>query len=290
VLWQRALTAVVGIPLLLVIICLGSWYLGAVVLLLSLLGLTEFFRLSTACGLRPNRWVGHLAGTLIIALTVIESVEFPDQGFLAEWALSDRLVLVFVLAVLALFVHQVLVVAEPVTVANVGATMLGVIYIPFLFSYLIRIRSLSLEPMWLPGAGWTVSSGACWLALVIAACWAEDTAAYMVGKALGRHKLCPKISPGKTIEGAVAALAVALAVALALGNWFGLSLRLGAILGITVGVAGQLGDLSKSILKRQAEVKDSGAVIPGHGGVLDRFDSLLFSAPLTFYLLRPFAT
>ena len=286
--WQRALTAVVGIPLFLVVIYLGGWFLGAAVLLLSLLGLREFFRLAAASGLQPVPWIGYIAGAAIVAMTAAEGVALAREGFLAEAALAEQVVAVLALTVAALLMQQVLRAAPPVTIANAGATLLGVGYVPLLFSYLLRLRAISLEPTWLSGARVTVQTGVCWLFLVIVACWAMDTAAYAIGKLFGRHKLCPAISPGKTVEGAVAALLAATLLAACLGRWFGLSVPYGVVLGVIIGVGGQLGDLSKSILKRQAGVKDSGAILPGHGGILDRFDSLLFSAPLAFYYLRLF--
>jgi phosphatidate cytidylyltransferase len=286
VLWQRLATAGVGIPLLLVLVYLGGWYLGAGVLLLSALGLREYFRLAAGCGLKPVAWVGHLAGAGLIAAAAAESVSFQSEGLLAEAALNDEVVMIFAAATLALLVHQVLVSAEPVTISNAGASMLGIAYVPLLFSYVLRLRSISADTIWLSHVGVTLPAGACWLFLVVATCWAQDTAAYAVGRTCGRHKLCPKISPGKTVEGGVGGLVAATVVAAALGGWFGLSLPWGALLGVTLGVAGQLGDLAKSVLKRQAGVKDSGSLLPGHGGVLDRFDSLLFAAPVACYWLR----
>ena len=287
-LWQRVATAAIGIPLLLVLIYLGGWFLGAAVLLLSLVGMRELFRLAVASSLRPVSWIGYAATVAIIAATTVESVTFAREGVLAEAALSQRLVFVFVLTVVALLMQQVLAFPPPLALANAGATLLGVAYVPLLLSYLLRLRAISLEPTWLAGTRVTIQSGACWLALVIAACWAMDTAAYAIGKLFGRRKLCPAISPGKTVEGASAALAAAVVLSAGLGMWFGLALPYGAVLGAIIGVGGQVGDLAKSVLKRQAGVKDSGAILPGHGGVLDRFDSLLFAAPLAYYYLALF--
>ena len=286
VLWQRLATAGVGIPLLLVLIYLGGWYLAAGALVLSALGLREYLRLAVGCGLKPIAWIAYLAGVGLILAAAMESVSFPSEGLLAEAALNDEVVMIFAAAVVALLAQQVFTSAEPVTISNAGASLLGLAYVPLLFSYLLRLRSISVEVIWLSHAGLTVPAGACWLFLVVATCWAQDTAAYAVGRAWGRHKLCPKISPGKTVEGGIGGLVAATVVAAALGGWFGLSLPWGALLGAGLGVAGQLGDLSKSVMKRQAGVKDSGSLLPGHGGVLDRFDSLLFAAPVAFYWLR----
>jgi len=277
VLWQRALTAIVGIPVLLTLTYLGGWYLGIPVILLSLLGLREFFRLAAGSGLKPCRWIGYLAAVALLATAVAGGAKTTEPSYLLPQLLA--------LAVGAALVEQFLRPAPPGAVANAGAVVLGVLYLPFLLSYLVKLRGLFFESMFLFGSGLVVERGACWVVLLIFTCWAEDTAAYGIGKALGRHKLCPKISPGKTVEGSAAGWLGAVVVAAGLGGVCGLPLIHGVALGAIIGVVGQLGDLSKSIMKRQAGVKDSGTILPGHGGVLDRFDSLLFSAPAAYYYI-----
>ncbi len=128
------------------------------------------------------------------------------------------------------------------------------------------------------GLGWTL--------LVILVTWIADTAAYLVGRSIGKHKLAPHLSPNKTIEGALGGLVGAALVALACFSLFGLpGGPVAAIVsGLLLGVAGQVGDLSESLMKRQAGVKDSGDVIPGHGGILDRIDALLFALPVGWLL------
>jgi len=128
--------------------------------------------------------------------------------------------------------------------------------------------------------------GACWLFLVFAACWAGDSAAYAVGRTWGHRKLWPTVSPGKTVEGALAGLLASIVIVAVLAWVFGVALYFGLALGVLMGVGGQLGDLAESKLKRWAGVKDSGSLLPGHGGVLDRFDSLLVNAPLAYFFLR----
>ena len=283
-LWQRVLSAAVGIPVLLALVYLGGWYLGAAVLVLSLVGMHEFFRLAEGSGLRPARAMGYAAAVVVTAAVTLGGeagpagrVELPEVG--------ELVALVLVVVGIAAILQQVLWPSAPGAAANAGATLFGVVYLPLMLSYLVRLREVGTKVIPLGGGGWAAESGALWVALLMFACWAEDTAAYFVGRAIGRHKLCPRISPGKTIEGAVAGLAAAVMVAAALGRWLGLPLSHGLALGALIGVFGQLGDLSKSVLKREAGVKDAGALIPGHGGVLDRFDSLLFAAPVTFYYL-----
>jgi phosphatidate cytidylyltransferase len=124
--------------------------------------------------------------------------------------------------------------------------------------------------------------------LALVPLWAGDTAAYFVGKAIGRHKLAPRISPGKTWEGTIANFALCVAVAALLGQWLGIELWRYLAVGAVLGVLGQVGDLFESALKRVAKVKDSGTLLPGHGGLLDRIDSLLFTAiPVALILAWP---
>lgn len=126
-----------------------------------------------------------------------------------------------------------------------------------------------------------------WLMLFVAVCvWATDTFAYFVGRFLGRHKLAPQLSPGKTIEGSIGGLLGAILVGAGFGYWIHLPPLHGIAVGALAGVMGQVGDLFESALKRELGIKDFGRVLPGHGGALDRFDSLLFVAPLAYLYLH----
>lgn len=145
------------------------------------------------------------------------------------------------------------------------------------------ILRLATPRDWPPALG--LEPGARLVLVLVITTWAGDTAAYFVGRSLGRHKLAPRVSPGKTWEGAIANLVASLAVALGLARVGQLGVNCGLTIGLAVGVLGQAGDLLESALKRRAGVKDSGTLFPGHGGVLDRVDSLLLSAPVTAVLI-----
>lgn len=125
--------------------------------------------------------------------------------------------------------------------------------------------------------------------LLLTATWASDTFAYFVGRAIGKHKLAPLLSPKKTVEGAVGGLLGAVLIGYLFGT-FNPQLNMTAVilLGVLIGIASLMGDLVESAFKRQAKVKDSSQIIPGHGGVLDRFDSLLLTAPLVYYVVKLF--
>jgi phosphatidate cytidylyltransferase len=149
--------------------------------------------------------------------------------------------------------------------------VLGIIYIPIFLSYVILIRN--------------GLNGAEWIFAVLFIVFAGDTSAYYAGSYLGRYKLCPSVSPNKTIEGALGGLAANLGMGAILKSFFlakspwGLSI----LFFLVIGVAGQIGDLFESVIKRSANVKDSGGILPGHGGMLDRIDALLFAAPVTYF-------
>jgi|SRR5579884_895223 len=165
--------------------------------------------------------------------------------------------------------------------------LFGLAYVGMLFGTLVLLRAL---PGRLTVTPFGTADRAAWLTLLTAACvWATDTSAYLIGRGLGQHKLAPALSPNKTVEGALGGLLGGIAVGVAFAAWLHLALVDGLVLGLIAGVAGQIGDLFESALKREAGIKDFGRIMPGHGGVLDRFDSLLFVVPLAYCYLRFFA-
>lgn len=251
---RRVATAGVGAPVLIAAIWFGGWALLAVVLLLSAAGAVEFHRLATSAGYRVS--VVVLAGTLL----------FPLLAAAGRWTDAGALAAGLVLAAAAASLVSPHRVAAP---RHAAATALGVFYVGALFAHLILLRD-ALGP-------------AVTLA-VVGLIWANDTAAYFAGGAWGRRKLAPSISPGKSVEGFLAGIAAAVGTAAVLA--FRMDWPLGSLAGIGLGVAlaAVAGDLWESGLKRRAGVKDSGALLPGHGGVLDRFDAVLFGVPAGYYL------
>lgn len=140
----------------------------------------------------------------------------------------------------------------------------------------------------MPGVSSVTGGGLAWFLLALFVTWLSDTFAYLVGKTWGRHKLAPRVSPNKTVEGAIGGLAAAAVTAAICDAWFGMNIGLGLaiVIGLVLGAAGQLGDLSESMLKRARGVKDSSNLIPGHGGMLDRIDALIFVI-VTAWLIAP---
>lgn len=160
----------------------------------------------------------------------------------------------------------------------------GFLYVGLLFSSFVLLRGLpghiAVRPFGLADTG-------AWLMLYAAVCvWATDTFAYFVGKTVGRVPMAPTLSPGKTVEGAVGGLVGALVVGVSFGLWIQLPWYHSLAVGVIAGLAGQIGDLFESALKREIGIKDFGHIMPGHGGILDRVDSLLFVVPLVYLYLR----
>jgi phosphatidate cytidylyltransferase len=157
------------------------------------------------------------------------------------------------------------------------ALLFGAIYLGFLPAHLLGYYRL----------GPTTASTPWPVFFVLALVWAADTAAYLVGSLLGRHKLWPRVSPSKSWEGAAAGFLVPIVLSIALGGWVeNLSIPERVVAGILVGLFAQLGDMGESLMKREASMKDSGTSFPGHGGILDRIDSLALAVPVLYYWLR----
>jgi len=255
----RFLSAAVGIPLLLLAVWHGGWVHLLLTILIMILGLFELSRLFGRMDLNPSL-AAMTAGVLILSAGVY-------LGGVAQLGPAVTLV------VLLLLISGVL--RYPaVKPGGVAAGLAGTLYVGlFIYFYLIR----------------TLEDGLAWVLIMLAATWASDTAAYLVGKKLGRHKLAPGLSPGKTVEGALAGVAGSILGACLANFYFPVSAYpVVAALGLLAGVAGILGDLFESSLKRSAGLKDTGGIIPGHGGVLDRFDSMLFTAPATYFFITVF--
>jgi phosphatidate cytidylyltransferase len=258
---RRVATALIVLPALLLAFFLGPPVLGvALVAAAAAIGLAEFFRLMRAREIRPLRRTGF-----VLAAAMFLDVAYPGWYGAPFWPLA---------ALLLLTVTLRRGVSLPETVPAAAATLLGATYLGALGGTIGALRIL--PPM---------ADGAWRLVLLLAIIMAADTAAFFVGHAFGRHRLAPDVSPGKTIEGAIGGVLGGALGALALRGIGLPALPLLDTIGLGLLVSGMgiLGDLDESLLKRWAGVKDSGTLFPGHGGMLDRLDSLLFGAPLLYY-------
>ena len=231
------------------------------------LGLWEFYLLAKRLQLKPDPAAGYIAGAALVTIAL-----YNDPAAI----LLDQFVII-ALTIGTLIAATVRGAPFDKMLASVGATILGVLYVAFLGSHLISIRT-GFDP--------TLSRHL--LSFFFLVLMGADTGAYYIGRAFGKRKLAPSISPGKTWEGAVGGLLAALAMAALSHFWFFRELPLKYILPLAavMTIVGIFGDLAESALKRGAGAKDAANILPGHGGMLDRLDSLLFNAPLIYYFAR----
>ncbi|HKU74208.1 MAG TPA: phosphatidate cytidylyltransferase [Pyrinomonadaceae bacterium] len=270
---QRILTAVVALPILIASILIPWlwWLFVALAAAAMVIALWEFYLLAKKLKLKPDAAAGYLAGAAMI--TVATLTPQSDPGI-------NVLLFMFVIIVLTagtLIAATLRGAPFDTMIASAGATILGVLYIPLLGSHLVSLRT-----------GFDQTLSAHLLSFFFLVLMGSDSGAYYVGRAFGKHKLAPSISPGKTWEGAIGGVLAALAMAALAHFWFFRELPLKYILPLAVimTVVGVLGDLAESALKRGAGAKDAANILPGHGGLLDRLDSLLFNAPLIYYFAR----
>ncbi len=258
-LYQRVLSAVAGIPVFLLAVWYGGWAHFALTVLIMILALFELNKIFVRMDLRPPL-AAMTAGVLILSASAY-------RGGAETLGLA-------VTPVVMLLLLSGVIRYPAVMPGDVASGLAGTLYIGLLvYFYLIR----------------TLDGGLAWVLTMLAGTWVGDTAAYFVGKKMGRHKLAPRLSPGKTVEGALGGLAGSvLGTSLVYLLYPADSLSVVAALGLLVGAAGLLGDLFESSLKRSAGIKDTGGMIPGHGGILDRFDSMLFAAPAAYYFITLF--
>lgn len=255
---------------------LGSqWSFGALLLLILVGGQTEFYKLARETGLSPQRWMGLAVGVLLFALNFIVFRQFSRPVTDEAGGAVLHLLLYIGLLLPTLFVCE-LFRRSATPLANLGATLLGVLYVAVPLSLLLYVPVLAGDGMWRP------ETVLCYIFII----WANDVFAYLVGMTFGRHRLCERLSPKKSWEGFFGGLAGAVATGLAAAYALDANYWVWGGLALVASLSGVAGDLVESMFKREAGVKDSGQVIPGHGGVLDRFDALLLSAPYVFlYLL-----
>jgi phosphatidate cytidylyltransferase len=256
--------AIVLIPPVIFLIALGPpWVLFLMVLLTTFFGLREFYALSLPNSKGIERVVGIGLGLVLSAV-----ISYGNTAVVSPFLV----LLLLLLAILFLGISQDL----SSTISHMGMMLFGILYIGFLLSHVSLIRNMV--------------DGKKWVLFLVITVWSGDIFAFLSGSLFGRHKLYPKISPNKTYEGLAGAIIGSIVVALAFALLFMPKLEMGFCVLLAVGLAvlGQLGDFTESMLKRSAQVKDSGSLIPGHGGMLDRLDSFLFSAPFLHYCLLYF--
>ena len=258
---SRVLVTVVGVPVVLYLVYLGGWWLFGLAAVAALVALHELYVMARS--LRPLVLAGY-AGALATLLGA--ELGGPD------WMIGGFMLTL----VLAFLLYGIAETRQPATV-TMSTTLMGVAWIALGLGHLLLLRDVP-------------EHGRLAVFTVLLAVFADDTAAYLVGRLLGRHKLAPSLSPGKTWEGFVAGTLAAIAVAFfALYEQDFLSIPESIALGAAVALAGAAGDLFESAIKRDLQVKDSGQLLGGHGGMLDRIDSLLFASVAAFYVVTALA-
>ncbi len=257
---KRWITFLVALPFLVFIIYKGGVVFAVVISVVSLLTLWEYF------GVVLDTDENVLAGIPLLAFITAPAIFWI--GYVNAFGLVLGLIVLNLIASGLISIVQFK--NKPRVLETVKYQVQGIVYIPLLLLFLVLIRN--------------GTDGMLWLVLLLCVIFAGDTSAYYFGTYLGRHKLAPAVSPGKTIEGAVGGLAANLAVGAAFKTLFlpDLPWVLSIIFFLVVGIAGQVGDLFESELKRASNIKDSGGLLPGHGGFLDRIDALLFAAPVAY--------
>ena len=269
---SRILTAAIALPILIASILI-PWLqplFVAIAAAAMFFGLYEFYILARKKDMKPDLGAGFLGGAALFTIFYFATPE-PTQPRLDGQLITLTLIVFTIATLIAAMLRGAP--FDKMIVAS-GATILGVLYVVLLGGHLVALRT-----------GFEQGLSAHLLSFFFLVLMGADTGAYYVGRAIGKHKLAPKVSPGKTWEGVAGGLVAAMALATAAHFWFfkELPLKWALPLAAVMTVLGILGDLTESALKRGAGAKDAAKILPGHGGALDRLDSLLFNAPLIYY-------
>ena len=265
---KRVIVSVIAIPVVLAVSYIGSYVFFSFVVAVALISFYEFSLLAKNKGISVNIWIGFFS-LIFLAVNQFNNV-FDTYPFV--------LVLMIIVSAVELFRNK------NSAINNIGATLLGIFYIGAFASSLIAIREFY------PAVGYFYLRGGYVIISIFITMWICDSAAFFGGTAFGKHKLFIRVSPNKSWEGAVFGFIFALIAMILLKEILLGFLPWSTVIafGIIIGTVGQIGDLIESLFKRDAGVKDSSSLIPGHGGIFDRFDSILFTAPVILLYLKYF--
>lgn len=269
---QRIFSGIFGGAILFLLVWFGGLYYTFAIGLLVTLGLLEYVEMMKLQGIQPHT-KSMFATSLFLILLLHVVVNYLGYDNWYSIRLSERFLAIFVLFNFLCSWIIVICQGNPEKgFENALANIFGAVYIGLLFAYILLLR-------YIPG------QGGFYVFFTILVTWANDSAAYFTGITLGKHKLSPLISPKKSVEGSIGGLIGGVCLSVAMALMFNKQLWAMILLGVSAVIAGQFGDLVESVVKRNSGVKDSGRFLPGHGGVLDRFDSLLLAAPVVYYLV-----
>ncbi|AUG57218.1 phosphatidate cytidylyltransferase [Acetivibrio saccincola] len=266
----RIISGVIGFCILLAVLWAGKLVLGLAVSIVCLIALYEFYKSVSKAGYKPVKLPGYLSAFILAFLGVDHSL--TPAGF------SGVLVLFIFLSIVFLF-SFIIFLNKKHNIIDISLSFFSIFYITFLFSFIILTRNL-------PGGKYLV-----WFIFIGA--WATDTFAYFSGRFFGKRKLIPSISPKKTVEGSIGGVIGCMLITVLYGMYLSnINMLNGFVvyhlipLGFLCGIVSQIGDLAASSIKRYVNVKDFGNIMPGHGGALDRFDSILFCAPVVYFYIN----
>ncbi|CAK7043239.1 phosphatidate cytidylyltransferase [Tissierella sp. P1] len=251
---KRFFSGLVGLILLIFIVSKGGYLLSFAVYIVSIIGLREFYKAIEKVNIKPIYLIGYLGVTGLFINIMLENKYL------------GLIITLLIITLLILFITN-----KNISIEDISITLLGIAYIPFLLFHIIYLDN----------------SKYIWLVFIIA--FGTDTFAYIAGNLFGKRKLCPKISPKKTIEGSIGGILGSTILLIIYSIYFNLNPMWKIILlSIVCSVIAQLGDLAASKIKRICGIKDYGSIMPGHGGVLDRFDSIIFTVPVIYYYISIF--
>ncbi len=267
---QRLISSVIYFSLLLCILLINNNIVDSIIVtLVSLISMYEYTKCFRQKGYNPISIIGYIGCISIFLMGM--NIDFYTKMLMLRIFIPALLIVMFIYIILKKL---------KVTVIDVAITLLSLVYIPFLFSFVKLI--LSME------------NGRIYIWLVLLGAFMSDIFGYIIGKSFGKHKLCPEISPKKSKEGAIAGI-IGVTISyiiftLLVNNFLDMNINIWIMIfaSVVIAVAGQFGDLAASSIKRFCSVKDFGSIMPGHGGILDRCDSVLFVAPLVYILLKLF--
>ena len=270
----RTTTAIVFVGVLLTAIFFNYISFVTLFLVVSIWGLIEFYQMAEKLGAKPYKWIGIISGLSLFMYGAISN-SYYSHLISPTAILSVVIALPFFVFIAALFDNT----SNAIT--NLVFTLVGIIYAVLPFSLLMHIACINQA-----FAGVMAPYNFHYVLGIICLIWISDVSAYLVGSLIGKHKLYERISPGKTWEGTIGATILTIACSFLIHHFFPeLALKHWVVIAVLVSVFGTIGDLVESMFKRQAGIKDSGKIMPGHGGILDRFDSLLFVAPFVYTYL-----
>lgn len=262
-LWKRVISALIGLPLLFAAVIIDTRVFTGVVYVIVFIGLYEYFTAVGKSDIKPMKYLGMFCGLVLLYLI--------SNNDTVKIAIPFFTIMILILLSLPVFIQKY-------SFMGAGATIIGILYIPLCFGYLLLIRFIPDKGVYL-----------IWFVFIVS--WLSDTSAYFVGRALGKTKLSPSVSRNKTVEGSIGGILGSILGSIAYGlilqslSIINIPIWHLFIIGILGSVISQIGDLAASSIKRNVGIKDYGNIMPGHGGLLDRFDSILFAAPLIYYYI-----